>query len=135
TRRAESRREKPHREESHDDHRHEPRHAQHQPAKPKQQPQRKPHADAAESEKPTGFGDYVPAFLRRGRREAPPGPRLLDAPPARLMETTRSRVGNVYTFTLSILAAVRVRRARWCGRSPTRLAPRWRRGCGSRSRA
>jgi superfamily II DNA/RNA helicase len=72
-RHREPHREEPRREEKRHDaprgeHRHPPRHAQHAaPAKaaPKPQAHRKPRADAADTEKGTGFGDYVPAFLKR----------------------------------------------------------------------
>ncbi len=71
SRREEHRREEKRHDEQRGERRHEPRHGQHQAAAKapqKQPPRRKPHAAPAESEKPTGFGDYVPAFLRRGGR-------------------------------------------------------------------
>ncbi len=76
-RRPEHRREEPHREEPRRDegrhgeprsaHRHEPRHAQPQAASKHGASQKQRRHEPAESEKPTGFGDNVPAFLRRGR--------------------------------------------------------------------
>ena len=73
-RQHEARREEPRREEKrHEEPRAERRHAPPQPhakaaPKPQPQPQRKPHRGQPEAEKPTGFGDYVPAFLKRGGR-------------------------------------------------------------------
>jgi len=67
-RREEPRREEPRREEPRAEHR-EPRNAQpHVAAKPHPGPSHKPprRHEPAESEKATGFGDNVPAFLRRG---------------------------------------------------------------------
>jgi superfamily II DNA/RNA helicase len=65
-RRDEPRREGKRHEEPRAEHRHPPRHAQQQaPAKSQPKPQRAPQGGQPESDKPTGFGDYVPAFLKR----------------------------------------------------------------------
>jgi superfamily II DNA/RNA helicase len=67
-RRDEARRDEPPRNEPRAERRHQPRGEPRQPqasAKAQPKPQRRPQSEPAEHDKPTGFGDNVPAFLRR----------------------------------------------------------------------